>query len=312
MAKSLKDERPKIQMLLDVENIFGESTRGLGQTILTMVVAGLPVMIIAYTALYAVIPWQILAVFCVIWAVRAVLMIMGQEGARLKNYKKQRDDVYSLADNLSRIRTIHKQGCIEYVNGSIGFFIVTYNDSSTDVLKKSIMIDRFINLAVGKHPFDIYVQNVRDTSAITKKYENVQLFGDSEAANDFMEIIDYVSDVVARSSKLTRNIIFVQGSKWQWKDIKADIDIALSSEAARVFRLAYLVTDEEEINDIVSRDIDGYVDLEALMQKKYYTGDTHGAKVICYDFKDKEEVAEQEQVVQENLTSFIPQMTDNS
>ena len=308
MAKTLKDDKPKIQMLLDVENIFGESTRGLGQFILTLLVVIAPVAIIAYTALYIIIPWQILAVFCLIWAVRMTLIIMGHESQRLRDYKRQRDDVYALSEKMCRIRNIHPQGCIEYVNGTIGFFVVTYNDSSGDIEKKSIQIDRFLNLAVGKHPFDIYVQNVTDTGALTKKYENVQLFGDSQAAGDFMEIIDYVSKAVESSSKLTRNIIFIQGSKWQWKDIQTDIQTALSSEAARVFRLAYLVTDKDEITNIVSRDIDGYVDIEALTQKQYYTGNTRGAKVISYNYSDKEEAKEEEYVEQENLTSFIPQM----
>mgnify|MGYP001196968892 FL=1 len=51
MARPLKDDKPKIQMLLDIENIFAESTRGLGQLILTMCVAIIPPVIIAYTAL---------------------------------------------------------------------------------------------------------------------------------------------------------------------------------------------------------------------------------------------------------------------
>lgn len=306
MARRQEDERPKIQMLLDIENIFGESTRGLGQLVLTLCLCLIPPAFIGYTALYLYIPWQILLVVCLIFAVRVVLVVMGHESQRVKNFKKQRDDVYSLTDDMVNIRRIHPQGCVEYVNGNIGFFIVTYNSSSNETLEKSKQIDRFINLAVGKHAFDIYVQNDVSTDHLDNKYNNVTLFGDDEAANAFMEIIDYNREVVRSSSTLTRNIIFVRGSKYQWKEIVNDIQTALTSESARVFRQCYLATDREEIENIISRDINGYIDLDKLLQRKYYTGNKHGSKIISYDFEDREDTDYIEETKQEELTSFIP------
>ncbi len=306
MARRQEDERPKIQMLLDIENIFGESTRGLGQLVLTLCLCLTPPAFIGYTALYLYIPWQILLVVCLVFAVRVVLVVMGHESQRVKNFKKQRDDVYSLTDDMVNIRRIHPQGCVEYVNGNIGFFIVTYNSSSNETLEKSKQIDRFINLAVGKHAFDIYVQNDVSTDHLDNKYNNVTLFGDDEAANAFMEIIDYNREVVRSSSTLTRNIIFVRGSKYQWKEIVNDIQTALTSESARVFRQCYLATDREEIENIISRDINGYIDLDKLLQRKYYTGNKHGSKIISYDFEDREDTDYIEETKQEELTSFIP------
>lgn len=306
MARRQEDERPKIQMLLDIENIFGESTRGLGQLVLTLCLCLVPPAFIGYTALYLYIPWQILLVVCLVFAIRVVLVVMGHESQRVKNFKKQRDDVYSLTDDMVSIRRIHPQGCVEYVNGNIGFFIVTYNSSSNETLEKSKQIDRFINLAVGKHAFDIYVQNDVSTDHLDNKYNNVTLFGDDEAANAFMEIIDYNREVVRSSSTLTRNIIFVRGSKYQWKEIVNDIQTALTSESARVFRQCYLATDRGEIENIISRDINGYIDLDKLLQRKYYTGNKHGSKIISYDFEDREDTDYIEETKQEELTSFIP------
>lgn len=309
MAKPLDNDRPKIQMLLDIENIFGESTRGLGQLILSLILTLIPPLFIGWSSLYLYVPLPILGIICLVWGVRVTLVVLGREPERLKNYKKQRDDAYALTDDMVRIRTIHPQGCIEYVSGGIGFFIVTYNDSSENIIEKSRQIDRFINLAVAKHPFDIYVQNINDTSALDNKYSNVTLFSDDEAAQAFMEIIDYNSQKVAEQSTLTRNIIFVRGSKYQWKDIQADIETALNSESARVFRLAYLVTDREEIEQIISRDIDGCVNIDEMLQKKYYTGNTHKSKVISYDFQDqKDAIVQQRDQHDEDITGFIPRM----
>ena len=283
--------------------------RGLGQFVLTLLLILVPPLFIGWTSLYLFVPWQLLLVVCLFWAVRVTLIVMGRERQRLQNFKKQRDDAYALADSMSNVRTIHPQGCIEYVNGGVGFFVVTYNDSSGDVLAKSKQIDRFINLAVGKHPFDIYIQNINDTKALDNRYSKVTLFTDDEAAHAFMDIIDYNSKLVSSCSTLTRNILFVCGSKYQWKDILSDIETALNSEAARIFRLAYLVTNKEEIEDIISRDIDGCINLDEMLQKKYYTGDTHKSKIISYDFQDvKDYTKENRQKEEEDVTGFLPRM----
>lgn len=303
-----KDDRPKIQMLLDIENIFGESTRGLGQMILTLLVVLIPPLIIGYTTLYLYIPWQILLVLCLIWAFRATLVIMGGEKAKIREYRMRRDDQFSVTDDMVNIRRIHPQGCVEYINGNIGFFVVTYNDSSNDVIGKSQMIDRFLGLCTGKHAFDIYIQNDVSTDILDNKYNGVTLFPESEAAESFMEIIDYNREVVSKSSTLTRNVIFVRGSKYQWKEIVADIQTALSSEAARVFRQCYLVTDRAEIENILSRDLNGYIDIEELTQKRYATGSKHGAKIISYDYEDQVVEEENKEEAQEEMTSFIPRM----
>lgn len=305
MAK-IKDERPKIQMLLDIENIFGESTRGLGQFILSLLLMLIPPIIIGYTSAYLFIPWQILVFICLVWAVRMLLVVMGHEHARVENFKRTRDDAFSMTNSMCNIRLIHPQGCVEYINGSIGFFVVTYNSTSTDVLAKSKMFDYFINTAVGKQPFDIYIQNINDTRELDNKYANVKLFGDDESARAFMEIIDYNSKVVEEESRLTRNILFIRGSKYQWKEVYANIQSALSSEPARIFRKCYLATDKDEIEEIISRDIDGCVDLYDLLQKKFYTGSKHGSKIISYDYKDLEKKQEEVKQSEEAITSFIP------
>lgn len=304
MAKKWDNDKPKIQMLLDIENIFGESTRGLGKFVMTLLVALIPPLIIGYGAIYMWVPWQILVVLCVVWAARSAMIILGDEKARVRNFKRVRDDAFAATKDMVRIRTIHPNGCVEYTTGNVAFFIVTYNDSSKEAVGKSRQIDRFINLAVGRQPFDIFVQNITETDQLDSRYGNVTLFSDAEAAEAFMEIIDFNRAAVADSSTLTRNIICVKGAKYQWKQILLGIESALESEAARVFRTAYLVTEEEEIENIISRDVDGNVDLTEMMQKKYYTGQTFGSKVISYDYKDKRRAEEKRR--QEEPTTFIP------
>ena len=60
---------------------------------------------------------------------------------------------------------------------------------------------------------------------------------------------------------------------------------------------------------MISRDVDGYVDLDEMMQRKYRTGNTHNSKVISYDFRDViEEKEKQKELEDVDITSFIPTM----
>lgn len=303
MAILDNDDKPKIQMLLDIENIFGESTRGLGRFITTILLIVTLPMFFVYSGLFMVIPIPLLVIVCLLWALVIVMIIPGEMFKRLADYRKRRDNVYALADDMVRVRTIHPQGCIEYINGSIMFMIVTYNNSDSDTVKKSVQIRRFLELAVGKQPFDIRVQNINDTDNLDSRYSNVKLFSDSSVAMDFIEIIDFNRQAVSKMSTLTRNIICIYGSKYQWKEIAANVEAAVNSESARVFRKSYLVTDPMEVEDIISRDVNGRIDLNEMLQKKYYTGNTYGSKIISYDFKDVEE-AKEEKV--RDASSFIP------
>ena len=71
--------KPKINMLMDIENIFGESTRGFGIAIVNLIVVLIPPLIIGYFMLYLYIPIWILIVFCLLWAIRVTFFISEAE-----------------------------------------------------------------------------------------------------------------------------------------------------------------------------------------------------------------------------------------
>lgn len=51
------------------------------------------------------------------------------------------------------------------------------------------------------------------------------------------------------------------------------------------------------------------INLDEMLQKKYYTGDTHKSKIISYDFQDvKDYTKENRQKEEEDVTGFLPRM----
>lgn len=298
------DDIPRIGMLLDIENIFAENSKGLGRFILCICLMLVPPLIIGYYSLYLYFPVWLLVVLCIFWAARVLMIIPGREKERLANYKKIRNDEFASATDLVNIKAIHKQGCIEYVNGIIGFFVVTYNTTTQDVLGKSKQFNRFLKLAVGDHPFDFYIQNIVDTEQLENRYTDIKMYNDQDSAKAFMEIIDYNKQFITKNSLLTKNIIFVRGSKYEWKDILNDLKSALRSDSAKIFKNAYIVTDKDEIEELLSRDINGDVDINNLIKRKYCTGERYGSKVISYDYEDLRNIPKESNT---NIDSiFIP------
>ena len=116
-------------MLMDIENIFGESTRGFGIAIVNLIVVLIPPLIIGYFMLYLYIPIWILIVFCLLWAIRVTFFISGREPQRMSAFKKQKENKFVKPKDIMRIRTIHQNGCVEYINGEVMYIVEAYNNT---------------------------------------------------------------------------------------------------------------------------------------------------------------------------------------
>jgi hypothetical protein len=219
-----------------------------------------------------------------VWVIRAALIILGREGERLAQYRKQIHDEYSTVYELLNIKTIHPDGCIEYVNGTVAYTVITVNGTTYDSLSRSGQIRDFLSLFGNDFDVDVYVQNITDVKGLEERYNNVKLFTDAEAARDFIDIIDHNRNVVYSQSLLTRLVFVVKGRKSYWTEIRDNCNMALYSASAKAFKEARLGT-REDVQEILNTDIRGLVDTDSLLQKKYATHQYHNSKVLYFDDK---------------------------
>lgn len=278
--------KPKINMLMDIENIFGESTRGFGIAIVNLIVVLIPPLIIGYFMLYLYIPIWILIVFCLLWAIRVTFFISGREPQRMSAFKKQKENKFVKPKDIMRIRTIHQNGCVEYINGEVMYIVEAYNNTPVDTLQKSREYDQFLSILVGKNAFEVYVQNINDTDAINESYKNISRFEDTEAARQFTAILDHVKDIVSKNSTMLRLVFVVRASKYKWKELQREMEIAVNSSSAAMFKRIKLVTNRDEIESIISRDVNGNLPIDNMLRQAYSTGSDRGAYIISYDYKD--------------------------
>lgn len=273
-----KDET--INMLLDVDNFYGEHEGRLGPILIFLAIAAAPPLLWVYLG-YPVPAWLFGPVY-VVFVVRAAMITIGREKDRLDHFRKQLNDEYSSIYSMLGVSTVHENGCIEYLNGRVGFILVAYNGTVQDNAARSRMLKDFISLFGADFDIDVYVQNINETKALESRYKGVKLFVEPEAAKDFIDIIDYNRKIVYSSSLMTRTVFLVKGRKSAWKEIRDNLETAVHSMSARAYK-SVMVADKKLVDDIFSRDVGTLINIEEMLRKKYATHNYYGSKVLYYD-----------------------------
>ena len=274
------DEKPTIEMLLDPDNFAGEPGGRFGPILIFFLVAFGPGLIYAYF-FWGLIPWAIVIPIYVIWVIRAAMITLGREKERVAQFKKQLNDEFASMYGLVSIKTLHPDGCCEYIGNKVAYFIVTTNKTSYDSIIWSQQVMDFLKMLNSEHDVDIYVQNITEVRALENRYKNVKIFADRDVAKDFLDIIDHNRSQVYSNSLLTRTIYVVRGYRNDWEAIKTLCNTAVHSNVARVFKDVHIANDVE-VNEILSRDVNGLINLPELMQNKYCTHQYYGSKVVSY------------------------------
>lgn len=290
----------KVLMLLDIDNFYGESESRLGPTIKMLCFGLAPVLLWVYFGF--LIPAWLFIPFQLVWFIRVAMLTVGREKERLEQFRKQLNDDYASIYELLNIKTIHPDGCIEYVNGTVAYCMVCANGTHYDNLSRSFGLRDFLSILGNQFDIDIYCQNITDVRSLEERYNNVKLFADLDAAKDFIDIIDHNRKVVYSESLLTRIVIVVKGHKSYFTEIRDNCKTAAYSMAARAFKDVH-IAQREEIQDILNTDIRGLVDLDGLLQRKYATHQYYGSRVLFYG--DKQLKPEDEDKIKEERGFMI-------
>lgn len=292
-----RDSNKYIAELLDIEHYYGVSEGRLMPTIIFLFVGLAPAFVYLYYSLYLYIPLFISLPLWLIWLIRSAMIIIGREKERINQFKERLLDKFQSISRIIRVKTIHPDGCVEMLSGVVKYYVVCYNKTIDSIIDQSVQLRQFQESLIGKYDFDIIVQNLTSIDAIEDRYDTLDFKGNTSIAEDFIEIIDYNRNIVNKSSKLTRTVYVIRGTKSEWKNIKSQIESTLNSEAVKSYKTAYVLTDRLEIEKLMSRDINGDIDIDKLTVEKYKTNDFHGNKVNYYDELVEDNNKETEDVV---------------
>lgn len=284
---SSKIDQPTVGMLLDIDNYNGSHSGRLGPWIATLSALAVPAVLYAYFNLQMLIPIFVALPIYIVFAIRVLLIIPGREKQRLAIFKKTLDDDYTQIASKIQIKSIHPDGCVEYTDGSIHYFVVTYNNTIEDDGQHAVDLAKFLSMLVEGRDFNVYIMNNIDAPALSAYYDKVHAFGHNDAAMDFVRIIDHMKDLVSGTSLLQMTVYDIKGYRSEWKDIAKQVDSAVAS-ADKLFKYVYRIKDSEKINAIINRDIDSVVFIDDLLRMKYKTGNFSTSRVLAWDVVDED------------------------
>lgn len=301
-------EQPTIGMLLDVEHIYGGHESRMGPILIVLCVACIPPLIYVYYTMWTFFPLWLFILLDIFATVEAALIVIGKQPERVKKYKKQLYSDYSEPAKLMNIGTIHPDGCVEFVNGTIYYYVCCFNGTSDDDVRRSVQLRKLLANMIGDYEYDTYMFNIDDSPALRDYYKKVSSFNKSDAAVNFVHIIDHNLNLVENSSIVMCTVYAIKGTRSDWKDISNQIDTALGSRLARCYKTIYRLKDADAVNAILNRDADTVINVSELMRKKYATQNYGTSKVLAYDLPDDKVIIQGSSKVK----PVVPEQTPHS
>lgn len=284
------DEKPTIAMLLDIEHLHGGHEGRLAPILATLIAATFPTLVYIYLGATTFMPLWIFVPIAIFILLEVLLLGPGQQKKRVEMFRQQLKDNYASASRMMNIKAVHPDGCIEYTNNKICYLVCCFNGTSTDDIQRSVQVRKLLESMFGEYDFDIHIHNVDDSPELYKYYEKVSSFDKNVAARNFISMIDHTINLTESTSVVQCTIFCIKARRGDWMTLRKQIDLALTSTAARCYKTIYRVDDEDAINAIVNRNIDGVVKFDELIRHKHANQRYGSSKVLAYDLPEGKEI----------------------
>lgn len=287
-----KNEPTKINVLMNVESFYGEHTGRVGPVLKFLLIAAVPLMLYIFL-LIGIVPFKWVLVFEVPFALRMALRIIGKEDEKFRVYMAARKDEYANADDIIQITRIQDDGLIEYENGTVAYIISAFTMTYFDEDELNADLEKFAAM-LGKYNYDIHMHMVHHEFLLQDNLERMRVYTDKELLKERIDMYVYQDEVMAQNTALYRINLVVKGARYEWKTLRDDVQAAVRSSYAKVFKQCS-VCDKEKANAVMSRDLYLYVELEEMIKKKYASEEYYGSKVYYYGEEIPEKYREEKE-----------------
>lgn len=273
------EDKPTINMLTPIDNIFGGHEGRLGPTIKFLVVALIPAI---FYALYGqiFIPLKVFLVVEVLWAARMALLIIGKEKEKKKFYRASKKNQYASAYDMVRISHTHDNSIIEYQNGRIALAVAGYTQSYMNDDQFAVDYASFLGM-LNNYDVDIYCHAVVDEFKLQNNSENLRVYSDKVFMKERLDLYKTQDDFVSQNCQLFRFTFLIKGSRYDWKNMLEVVEAITNSHAASCFKNLH-ICGKDEISEIASRDLGTHISIEEMLRNKYVNDEFDGSKVLFY------------------------------
>lgn len=276
-----------INTLLNIDNFFGEHQGSMKKVLVFFAVAAAPVLGWLFF-LIVFMPFKWFLVFWIPWTLRWALYILGNEPAKMAQYRQQKEDAYKSAEEIVHIAHIHDDGLIEYQNDIVAYILSGFPKGYLNDAKLSIDFEEFMD-ELDRWDWDYALHNVIDELPTQNMLPNLVGYKDKEVIQDRIDFYSYQDDFTRSHTGLYRFNFIVMCSKYDWKKMKQHMEELVSSRVCACFN-EIKICNAYEVDAICNRDICGFVSLDKMLTKKYDNNDFKGSKVLWYDNEVPEEL----------------------
>lgn len=291
MLRNVKEQKDKVNVLLNVDNFYGQYTGNLGRLLLFSVAACAPFLLYALV-LMNFIPFRIFIVPYILYVIYMALLIIGRQRERVEAFIKQRNDEYATATDLIRIADIHDDGLVEYVDGNVCYIISAFGYSYLNDHAYSKDMEVFLSKFTPFYNVSVHGHLVYDEYGTTQEdLEKLVVYEDKDFLKERLDFYKYQDQYSKENTRLYRLNFVIQDYKTNWTKLKKYIDSILESEVAALFDTVYVCSREQAIS-VISRDMCMYVDLGEMLRAKHSSDKYFGSKILYFDDEIPDELVE--------------------
>jgi len=301
LKKEVEKHRPDtVNMLLNPKMFNGRNEGRTGPLFLTLVLVFAPLflllnVLISFMSVFGI--KNVLLIFIpiyILYCFKIIAVFMLREKQRTERFKKEQLEKYTKIDDITGVKRIHNDGCVEYVNGDISYFIVCKNGNKADPIERASELEKFFS-CISDYPVDIHIFNLSDSSTLSERYKNIASFKDSKIARDMLEIIDYNKKYVEDNSLITVTVFEIKGHRHEKVGIKSIQESGCRILDKKTY-IEALAADKALASFVLNRTLTTDVDFEDIFMGRFSKGEYYSNKILGYDteYKPKESPAQQE------------------
>ncbi len=215
---------------------------------------------------------------------RFALIFIGKESEKMKSYVARRNDAYLESKDMVQVVNIYDDGLIEYTTGRVCYIVYGYLKGYLEDDALSVDLEDFLN-ELDAFDWDMNLYNVTDELMCTAELPLLKRYKDKQAILQRMNFYKYQDDWTARNTQMYELVFVVKARKYNWKHMRAKLEEVTQSDVSNCFN-EINIADSKTVVDIMSRDIETYVDLNEMLLNKFQTDTIKGAKILYYDDKN--------------------------
>lgn len=280
----MNKKKPNINTLMNLDNIFGTYEGRVMPMILTLLLGSIPLFIWLFFLQGTVIKLWMAAIAWALLTGRLALIFLGKEKEKLNSYVSRRNDAYLESKDMIQVTDII-DGLIMYTSGRVAYVMYGYLKGYLDDDALSVDLEKFLD-ELDRFQWDVNFYNVTDELMCTNELPLLKRYKDRETILQRIDFYQYQDEWSAKNTEMYELVFIVKANKWDWKVMRDKLTELVHSDAAGCFNELYLAGTDEVIQ-IMSRDIETYVDLNEMLLNKMSSEEITGAKILFYDDEDK-------------------------